>query len=137
MGNWRLSLRQNINRKTGSGNMSIDLMQIPVAKRPNKLRFNGRILYLVDDADVMRRQLSGENIELTPELRAKLRDQISTDEITPAYICYYFDETLGEFPYLGLRAKNRETGKDEFPVTRGAVKAGGFVCSVADRKSVV
>src|SRR5688572_24072045 len=128
MGNWRLSLRQNINRKTGSGNMSIDLMQIPVAKRPNKLRFNGRILYLVDDADVMRRQLNGEDIELTPELKAKLRDQISTDEITPAYICYYFDETLGEFPYLGLRASG------EFPVARGLVRKGGFACSVSGKR---
>ena len=41
-------------------------------------------------------------MEWTPA--AKLRDDISTDEITPAYICYYFDETLGEFPYLGLKA---------------------------------
>src|SRR5678809_232511 len=54
-----------------------------------------------------------------------IRDRISTDEITPAYICYYYDETLGEFPYLGLRA-----GK-EFPVTRGSVKGGRFVCSVS------
>ena len=84
--------------------MSIDLMKIPVAKRPRKLRFDGRILYLLDDAELVRRQLDGEDIELTPELKTKLRDQISTDEITPAYICYYFDETLGDFPYLGLRA---------------------------------
>ena len=108
--------------------MSIDLMQIPVAKRPNKLRFTGRILYLVDDAELMRRQLNGEDIELTPDLKAKLRDQISTDEITPAYICYYFDETLGEFPYLGLRASG------EFPVARGLVKKGGFVCSVSGKR---
>jgi 3-isopropylmalate/(R)-2-methylmalate dehydratase large subunit len=108
--------------------MSIDLMQIPVAKRPRKLRFDGRILYLLDDAELVRRQLEGEDIELTPELKAKLRDQISTDEITPAYICYYFDETLGDFPYLGLRASG------EFPVTRGSVRKGGFVCSVSGKR---
>jgi 3-isopropylmalate/(R)-2-methylmalate dehydratase large subunit len=106
----------------------IDLTHIPVAKRPNKLRFDGRILYLVDDAELMRRQLNGEDLALTPELKAKLRDQISTDEITPAYICYYFDETLGEFPYLGLRASG------EFPVARGLVKKGGFVCSVSGKR---
>ena len=106
----------------------VNLMHITVSKRPKKLRFNGRILYLVDDADLMRRQLNGENIELTAEVKAKLRDQISTDEITPAYICYYFDETLGEFPYLGLRASG------EFPVTRGSVKKGGFVCSVSGKR---
>ena len=108
--------------------MSIDLLKIPVAKRASKLRFQGRILFLVDDADLIKRQLNGEDIELTPEVKAKLRDQISTDEITPAYICYYFDETLGQFPYLGLRASG------EFPVTRGSVKNGGFVCSVSGKR---
>jgi len=108
--------------------MSTDLLKLDVRKRPPRLRFEGRILFLVDDAELMRRQLEGEDLELTEELRAKLRDQISTDEITPAYICYYFDETLGEFPYLGLRAGG------EFPVTRGSVKKGGFVCSVSGKR---
>ena len=108
--------------------MSIDLLQLNVVKRPAGIRFGGRILYLVDDADLLRRQLGGEDLELDEALRAKLRDQISTDEITPAYICYYFDETLGQFPYLGLRASG------EFPVTRGAVKQGGFVCSVSGKR---
>ncbi len=103
-------------------------MKIPVEKRPRKLRFVGRILYLVDDADLMRRQLSGEDIELSADVKARLRDQISTDEITPAYICYYFDETLGDFPYLGLRASG------EFPVARGLVRKGGFVCSVSGKR---
>jgi 3-isopropylmalate/(R)-2-methylmalate dehydratase large subunit len=108
--------------------MSIDLMSLRVEKRPDRLRFEGRILYLADDAELIRRQLAGTDLELTEELRGKLRDQISTDEITPAYICYYFDETLGEFPYLGLRAGG------EFPVGRGAVRRGGFVCSVSGRR---
>lgn len=108
--------------------MSIDLLQLQVAKRPPRLRFEGRVLFLVDDAELMRRQLDGADLELTPELQQQLRDQISTDEITPAYICYYFDETLGEFPYLGLRASG------EFPVTRGSVKKGGFVCSVSGKR---
>lgn len=108
--------------------MTTDLLRLDVRKRPSKLRFDGRILFLVDDADLVRRQLEGEDLELTDELRAKLRDQISTDEITPAYICYYFDETLGQFPYLGLKAG------DEFPVTRGSVKKGGFVCSVSGKR---
>jgi 3-isopropylmalate/(R)-2-methylmalate dehydratase large subunit len=109
--------------------MNTDLLSIEVRKRPSKLRFEGRILYLVDDAALMRQQLEeGVDLELTDELRARLRDQISTDEITPAYICYYFDETLGEFPYLGLRAGG------EFPVRRGSVKQGGFVCSVSGKR---
>jgi 3-isopropylmalate/(R)-2-methylmalate dehydratase large subunit len=108
--------------------MTTDLLKLDVRKRPQRLRFEGRVLFLVDDAELMRRQLEGEDLELTEELRAKLRDQISTDEITPAYICYYFDETLGQFPYLGLRAGG------EFPVTRGSVKKGGFVCSVSGKR---
>jgi 3-isopropylmalate/(R)-2-methylmalate dehydratase large subunit len=108
--------------------MSIDLMSLDVRKRPDRLRFDGRILFLVDDADLLRRQLEGDDIELTDGIRELLRDQISTDEITPAYICYYFDETLGDFPYLGLRAGG------EFPVTRGTVRKGGFVCSVSGRR---
>jgi 3-isopropylmalate/(R)-2-methylmalate dehydratase large subunit len=108
--------------------METDLLKIEVTKRPSRLRFEGRVLYLLDDADLMRRQLGGEDLTLTPELRPLLRDQISTDEITPAYICYYFDETLGLFPYLGLRAGG------EFPVARGSVKAGGFVCSVSGKR---
>src|SRR5690606_38306064 len=87
-----------------------------------------RILFLVDDADLIRRQLEGEDLEFSDAIRARLRDQISTDEITPAYICYYFDETLGLFPYLGLKAGG------EFPVTRGSVKKGGFVCSVSGKR---
>ncbi len=108
--------------------MATDLQKLIVEKRPAHLRFQGRVLFLVDDADLMRRQLDGEDLELTDQLRARLRDQISTDEITPAYICYYFDETLGQFPYLGLRAGG------EFPVSRGSVKKGGFVGSVSGKR---
>ncbi|HUG40353.1 MAG TPA: aconitase family protein [Longimicrobiales bacterium] len=108
--------------------MRSEIERIEVSKRPSKLRFEGRVLFLVDDAELIRRQLRGEDLDLTPGIRAKLRDQISTDEITPAYICYYFDDTLGEFPYLGLRAGG------EAPITRGTVRKGGFVCSVAGKR---
>ncbi len=112
-----------------------ELKRRPLEKRPDTLRFEGRVLYLVDDAELMRRQLDeGADLELTEAVRARLRDQISTDEITPAYICYFFDETLGEFPYLGLRARHPDTGEARFPVTRGSVKHGGFVCSVAGKR---
>lgn len=108
--------------------MHPDLLRLNVRKRRARLHFDGRALFLVDDAELMRRQLAGEDLEWTEDVRAKLRDQISTDEITPAYICYYFDETLGQFPYLGLRAG------DDAPVERGSVKNGGFVCSVSGRR---
>src|SRR6185369_7178817 len=52
----------------------------------------------------------------------------STDEITPAHICFYFDETLGEFPYVGLKCGN------ELPIKRGDVKRGGFVACVSGKR---
>ena len=97
-----------------------------MAKLPAMVRLKGRVLLLTEDPALVRRQLAGEDIALTPAI--KLRDNISTDEITPAYICYYYDETLGDFPYLGLKCG------EEFPVTRGSVKAGGFVASASGQR---
>ncbi len=97
-----------------------------IKRLPDRVRLRGRVLFLAEDAALVRRQLDGADIPWTPSI--KLRDDISTDEITPAYICYYYDETLGEFPYLGLKCE------EEFPVTRGAVKRGGFVASVSGKR---
>ncbi len=103
-------------------------------KRRSPVHVQGRILYLVDDADLMRRQLyDGADLELTEELRGRLRDQISTDEITPAHVCFFYDETLGDFPYLGLRVSDGD-GAQVAPVERGSVRAGGFACSVAGKR---
>jgi 3-isopropylmalate/(R)-2-methylmalate dehydratase large subunit len=97
-----------------------------VEKLPDQVTLRGRILFLAEDADLVRRQLEGQDIDWQPT--TKLRDNISTDEITPAYICYYYDETLGDFPYLGLKCG------EEFPITRGSVKRGGFVASVSGKR---
>ncbi len=97
-----------------------------LVKRPGEVDLTGRVLFLVDDGDLVRRQLDGEDLSWPCD--APLRDNISTDEITPAYICYYYDETLGDFPYLGLKAGS------EFPITRGSVRNGGFVCSVSGKR---
>ena len=105
-----------------------------VEKRPPEVSFGGRVLFLADDAELIRRQLhDGLDLELTDDLRERLRHQISTDEITPAYICFFYDETLGDFPYLGLQVAGAD-GQDEAPIERGTVRAGGFICSVAGRR---
>jgi 3-isopropylmalate/(R)-2-methylmalate dehydratase large subunit len=112
-----------------------DLLERHIEKRATTLRFEGRTLYILDDAELMRAQLyDGVDVELTDELKGRLRDQISTDEITPAYICFFYDETLGDFPYLGLRTTNQTSGETEYPVERHAVRNGGFVCSVAGKR---
>jgi len=106
--------------------MATNLLKRPVTRLPDHVTLTGRILYLADDADLVTGQLQGRDLDWHSGIR--LRDNISTDEITPAYICYYYDETLGEFPYLGFKAGNA------FPITRGSVKAGGFVVSVAGKR---
>jgi 3-isopropylmalate/(R)-2-methylmalate dehydratase large subunit len=112
-----------------------DLLDRAIEKRSTTLKFDGRILYLLDDAELVKAQLyEGQDIDLTSELKGQLRDQISTDEITPAYICFFYDETLGDFPYLGLRTTNQTTGDPEYLVERNAVRNGGFVCSVAGKR---
>lgn len=67
----------------------------------DKVLFEGRVLYLYEDLDLVQRQLDGEDIGWLPE--QKLIDNISTDEITPGWVCFYFDETLGEYSLVGLR----------------------------------
>src|SRR5207249_8311872 len=69
-----------------------------VERLPDLVRLQGRILFLTEEPALVRTQLDGQDLDWTPA--SKLRDNISTDEITPAYICYYYDETLGDFPYL-------------------------------------
>ena len=98
----------------------------PTPKLPEQVRFEGRILFLTEDPALIRSQLQGEDLAWDPSI--PLRNDISTDEITPAYICYYFDETLGEFPYLGLKAG------EEFPLERGSVRKSGFVASVSGKR---
>src|SRR5260221_12919215 len=98
----------------------------PVEKLPARVGLEGRILFLCENAALVRQQIAGGDLAWSPAI--KLRDDISTDEITPAYICYYYDETLVEFPYLGLKCGQ------EFPITRGAVKRGGFVAAESGKR---
>jgi 3-isopropylmalate/(R)-2-methylmalate dehydratase large subunit len=107
------------------------LLERDITKRPDRLRLSGRILFLTEDPELIRRQLAGEDLawdSTNPANNPKLRDDISTDEITPAHYCFYFDQTLGEIPYMGLKCGN------VLPVGRGDVKRGGFVCSVSGKR---
>jgi 3-isopropylmalate/(R)-2-methylmalate dehydratase large subunit len=107
------------------------LLERKIEKRPDKVRLQGRILFLTEDPELIKRQLAGEDLPWdtkNPATNPKLRDDISTDEITPAHYCFYFDQTLGEIPYAGLK-----TG-GVLPIGRGDVKRGGFVCSVSGKR---
>jgi 3-isopropylmalate/(R)-2-methylmalate dehydratase large subunit len=107
------------------------LLERKIEKRPDKVRLQGRILFLTEDPELIKRQLAGEDLPWdtrNPANNPKLRDDISTDEITPAHYCFYFDETLGEIPYLGLKCG------EVTPIGRGDVKRGGFVCAVSGKR---
>src|SRR3712207_3467992 len=88
---------------------------------PERLRFDGRVLYLTEDVSLVRRQLeAGEGLEFDPA--RPLMNNISTDEITPGWVCFYYDETLGEYVYVGMR---------EGAVRKDEVKNGGFAVVVS------
>jgi 3-isopropylmalate/(R)-2-methylmalate dehydratase large subunit len=108
----------------------------PFERRPDHIKFSGRILFLTEDISLIRRQLEagtgngeteigGENAaELEGELARRLlagdlplMKNISTDEITPGWVCFYYDETLGQYVYVGMR---------EGAVKKDEVKNGGF-----------
>ena len=107
------------------------LLQRKIEKRSQSVGLHGRILFLTEDPALIKKQLAGEDLAWdtkNPQNNPKLRDDISTDEITPAHICFFFDETLGEFPYTGLKCG------DELPIQRGDVKRGGFVAAVSGKR---
>ena len=107
------------------------LLERKTEKRPDRVRLQGRILFLTEDPELIKKQLGGWDLPWdtrNPANNPKLRDDISTDEITPAHYCFYFDQTLGEIPYLGLKCGG------EVPIGRSDVKRGGFVCSVSGKR---
>ncbi|MGZ8843095.1 MAG: aconitase family protein [Pyrinomonadaceae bacterium] len=101
-------------------------------KRPDLISFKGRILFLTEDTSIIRRQLEATGAEaqsLEAELAARLAkddlplmNNISTDEITPGWVCFYYDETLGQYVYVGMR---------EGAVKKDEVKNGGFAVVVS------
>ncbi|WP_028220364.1 aconitase family protein [Paraburkholderia oxyphila] len=90
------------------------------------LDLSGRILFLCTDADAIEQQLKGADLADVPP--HALRDDVSTDEITPMSVLTRFDDRLGRVPYLGLRVGNRN------PVGMDAVHAGGFCVTVAGNR---
>ena len=79
--------------------MSID--PTTIHKRDPMVRVTGRALHLCEDVDVLERQLHGEVLRY--DAARKLIDNISTDELTPGWVCFWYDETLGDYCLVGLR----------------------------------
>ena len=81
----------------------------------NPLHFNGRVLFLSAQPEWVRAQLEGRDLSLQAAL--PLRDDVSTDEITPVTVMMSYDSRLGRYPYVGLKCG------DERPVATDAVRA--------------
>src|SRR6185436_7474557 len=92
----------------------------------NQLSLSGRILFLAEDPAKITAQLGG--LDLTLESAIPLRNDVSTDEITPIPVLTNYDERLGRYPYLGLKAG------DERPIGADAIRNGGFCVTVAGKR---
>ena len=103
-----------------------------LSRLPGKVKFTGRILFLTEETSLIRAQLEAvgdERERLEAELATRLLNDelplmsnISTDEITPGWVCFYYDETLGQYVYVGMR---------EGAVKKDEVKNGGFAVVVS------
>ena len=83
---------------------------------PRRWKFEGRILYLLDDAELVKAQLyEGHDVELTPELKERLRDQISTDEITPGLHLLLLRRDAGRLPVPGAAHDEPDDRRDRVP----------------------
>lgn len=91
-----------------------------------ELHIPGRILFLGDDPDAIDAQLQGR--ALNPAQAGSLRNDVSTDEITPIPVLTYYDDRLGRYPYVGLKAGERT------PIGTDSVKHGGFSVTVAGKR---
>src|SRR6202158_4766473 len=101
-------------------------------RRAAQVKFNGRILFLTEDISLVRRQREATGAEakaIEDELTTRLlkddlplMNNISTDEITPGWVCFYYDETLGQYVYVAGR---------EGAVKKDEVKNGGFAVVVS------
>jgi len=90
------------------------------------LALPGRLLFLCADPALVTAQLEGAR--LGPAEAGPLRDDVSTDEITPVAILSHYDERLGRYAHTGFKAGDRQ------PIAPGALRAGGFSVIVAGRR---
>ena len=68
------------------------------------MRLHGGLLVLTQDAGLLAAQLDRTaTVPPAALVRAPLLDNVSTDEIIPGWCCYWYDERLGDYAYLGLR----------------------------------
>ena len=91
-----------------------------------RLELPGRILYLAASEEAIRAQLAGRRLARAEA--GALRDDVSTDEITPVPILTHYDDKLGRYPYTGFKVGGAR------PIGVDAIRAGGFSVTVAGKR---
>jgi 3-isopropylmalate/(R)-2-methylmalate dehydratase large subunit len=86
----------------------------------------GRVLHLAADPGLVRAQLAGQ--DLAPEAAGPLRDDVSTDEISPLAAMVHFDAALGRHAHTGFTAGGQR------PIGLGALQAAGIGVLVGGRR---
>ncbi len=80
-----------------------------------QLSFSCNLFFLCSEAEKIASQLAGQRLTLAQA--GPLRDDISTDEITPVHILSYYDDRLGSYAHTGLKVSGK------LPIARDALKS--------------
>lgn len=86
---------------------------------------HARMLFLNQSAHSIARQLAGDSAGAAA---LPLRDDVSTDEITPVDILSYYDQRIARYAHTGFYVEGVN------PIAAGALAAGGFQVLVAGKR---
>ena len=92
-----------------------------IERRPSQLQFQGRVLYLTEDPELIRRQLAGEDLDVGP-IRSRCATTSRPTRSRPAGSATTTTRSSASTASSGLRGG---------PVKDGEVKRGGFVAVVS------
>lgn len=90
------------------------------------MKFDGRILILGTEPGAVAAQVAGKDLDLSAA--GALRNDVSTDEITPLHILLNYDARLARYAHIGTRIG------DTMPIGENSIAEGGFSVIVAGKR---
>ncbi len=88
--------------------------------------FSERMLFLSNDPGKLARQFSGEDLSLAEA--SPLRNDVSTDEITPIPSLVHYDHEIARYAHTGFEVDGKN------PITKDAIASGGFCVIVGGKR---